>query len=397
MDLFFLKALLRGKLQTTTSFEEELDEIPKRAQRYRQIEKSAELKEFMDLEKKVNAPDFKVKKKEITSTALKQTSEYKCMQDFKKICKHKKVRAYLREGKGEELPEVVRYLELKQQVESPEFEARYTFWQNKNRWQTTDEGKIEARYEQLKKSDDIQFFFAANVQQIEHWEQFDKVYEDDFEWFNLKESTWKPGFVYPDGFKNVHSYNNEKQAYTGGKNLVMKNSTLRIKTRRENTEGVAWDSKKGMFIRPFTYTSDCLYSDQVAIEEGSVVQCKCKCRGRLNHGVYMRSKNHVPFISVFDYTGLKLYCGVKDSLKHDKNLKLLDGLQPIPYTIFTVSWQKDEIVWFVNNLEVYRAKNLVPKGEKLYLHLYSFAFENDRFTTEGDLDVDWIRVYKLKK
>jgi len=396
MDLFFLRALLRGKLQTTASFEEELNSIPARAKRYRQIEQSAERKELLELEKKVNAPDFQVKKKEIVRATLKRSTEYAQLEAYKKLCKHKTVRTYLREGKGEEEPMVLHYLELKQQIERPEFEAKLKFWQNKNRWDTTEDGKMEARYNELKKSDDNVFFNSVDVRSIEHWEQFEQVYEDEFDWFDLKHSTWKPGFIYPDGFKNVHSYNNEKQAYVGGKNVVMRDSSLRIKTRKENAEGVAWDQKKGMFIRPFTYTSDCLYSDKVAIEEGSVVQCKCKCRGRLNHGVYLRSKNHVPFISVFDYTGLKLYCGVKDSLKHDKNLKLLDGLQPIVYTIFTVSWQKDEIVWFVNNLEVYRTKNLVPKGEKLYLHLYSFAFENDRFTTEGELDVDWIRVYKLK-
>jgi len=397
MDLFFLKALLRGKLQTTASFEEELNAIPLRAKRYRQVEKSAELKEYYELEKKVNAPDFKVKKNEIINTKLKNTKEYALTEEFKKICKKKEIRIYLRDNQGEDNPVVQRYLEIKQQVENPEFEARLTFWQNKNRWDTTEEGKQERRYNELKKDEDIVFFLTTDVKAIEHWEQFDKVYEDEFDWMDLKSSNWKPGFIYPDGFKNVHSYNNEKQAYVNGKNVVMRDSSLRIKTRKENVEGVAWDIKKGMIIRPFTYTSDCLYNDKVAIEEGSVVQCKCKCRGRLNHGVYLRSKNHVPFISVFDYTGLKLYCGVKDSLKHDKNLKLLDGLQPIPYTIFTISWQKDEIVWFVNNLEVYRTKNLVPKGEKLYLHLYSFAFENDRFTTEGELDVDWIRVYKTNK
>jgi len=397
MDLFFLRALIRGKLQTTANFEEELNQIPLRVKRYREIEKSAERKEYLELEKKVNAPDFQVKKKEIVSTQLKRTTEYALSEEFKKICKRKEVRAYLRENQGEDNPVVQRYLELKKQVESPEFEAQMAFWQNKKRWETTEEGKLEARYEQLKKSDDRVFFDSVDAKQVEHWEQFSKVYEDEFDWLSLKESSWKPGFIYPDGFKNVHSYSNEKQAYVGGKNIVMRDSSLRIKTRRENVEGAAWDVKKGMFIKPFTYSSDCLYTDKVAIEEGSVVQCKCKCRGRLNHGVYLRSKSHVPFISVFDYTGLKLYCGVKDSLKHDKNLKLLDGLQPIPYTIFTVSWQHDEIVWFVNNMEVYRTKNLVPKGEKLYLHLYSFAFANDKFTTEGELDVDWIRVYKLNK
>jgi len=397
MDLFFLRALLRGKLQTTAKFEEELEEIPIRAKRYRQIEKSDELKEFYELEKLVTAPDFRVKKREIQKTNLKSTSEYKMFKSFEKLCKNKIVRAYLRNGSEAENALVQNYLQLKEQVEDAAFQQRLKFWSNSKRWETTEEYKQEKRYEQLKKSDDIVFFFTADVKAIEHWEQFDKVFEDEFNWMNLKTSDWKPGFIYPDGFKNVHSYSNEKQAYVGGKNVVMRNSSLRIKTRKEKVEGVAWDAKKGMFIRPFTYSSDCLYMDKIAIEEGCVVQCKCKCRGRLNHGVYLRSKNHVPFISVFDYTGLNLYCGVKDSLKHDKNLKLLDGLQPIPYTIFTVSWQKDEIVWFVNNLEVYRTKNLVPKGEKLYLHLYSFAFEKDRFTTEGELDVDWIRVYKLNK
>jgi len=396
MDLFFLKALLRGKLQTTSTFEEELSQIPVRAKRFRQVEASDELKEFQTLEKKVNAADFQMKKKEIERTKFKRTPEYQMLEAFKKICKEKTVRGYLREGKDAEDAKVQQYLQLKAQVEDPAFQQRVSFWQNSKRWETTDEGKQEARYNELKKSDDILFYQAADVKQIEHYEQFTQVYEDDFNWFDLKVSDWKPGFVYPEGFKNVHSYTNEKQAYTGGKNVTMGDSAIKIVTRKEKAEGAAWDQKKGMVMFPFTYTSDCLFNDKIAIEEGCVIQCKCKCTGRLNHGVYLRSKNHVPFVSVFDYTGSKLYCGVKDSLKHDKNLKLLDGLKSMTYTIFTVSWQKDEIVWFVNNLEVYRTKNLVPKGEKLYLHLYSFAFLKDRFTTEGDLKVDWIRVYKLK-
>jgi len=398
MNLFFLKALLRGKLQTTAKFEEELTQIALRAKRFRQIEQSDELREYTELDKKVNAPDFQAKKNEIKGVKYNKSAEYKQMKDFEKICKDKIVRRFLRDGSEQDNANVQRYLEMKQTIESAEFQQKNDFWKDSHRWENSEDGKLEARYLALKASDDIVFYLSADVRAIEHWEQFTLAFQDEFEWTNLKNSDWKPGFIYPsDQFINVHSYNNEKQAYTGGKNVVMRDSSLRIKTRKDNVEGVAWDAKKGMFTRPFTYTSDCLYTDKIAIEEGAVIQCKCRCRGRLNHGVYLRSKNHVPFISVFDYTGLKLYCGVKDSLKHDKNLKLLDGLQPIPYTIFTVSWQKDEIVWFVNNLEVYRTKNLVPKGEKLYLHLYSFAFENDRFTTEGELDVDWIRVYNLKK
>jgi len=398
MDLFFLKALLRGKLQTTNKFEEELNEIPIRAKRFRQIEQSAELSEYLDLDKKVNAPDFQTKKREIQHMSYKKTAEYKQLQDYKKICKDKYVRHYLRDGSEEGRMSVQRFLELKKNVENPEFQKRNDFWKDAHRWENSEEGKMEAKYLALKASDDIIFYQTTDVRAIEHWEQFNLAFQDNFDWVGLRNSDWKPGFIYPsDQFKNVHSYANEKQAYMGGKNIETSESILRILTKQDPQEAAAWDEKKGMYMKKFAYSSDAIYTDKLAIEEGSVVQVKCRCRGRLNHGVYLRSKNHVPFISLFDYTGLKLYCGVKDSLKHDKNLKLLDGLQPIPYTIFTVSWQKDEIVWFVNNLEVYRTKNLIPKGEKLYLHMYSFIFEKDRFSSEGELDVDWIRVYNLKK
>ncbi len=398
MDLFFLRALLRGKLLSTPKFEEMLNQVPIRAKRFRQVENSAEWKEFKELEKKVNAPDFQAKKKEIQGIPYKDSAEYKQQLEFKNICKDKYVRAYLRDGSEEGRVSVQRYLEMKKVVESSDFQKRDAFWQDEHRWENSEDGKLEARYLALKANADIIFYQSTDVHSVEQWEKFDLAFQDDFDWVGLKSSDWKPGFIYPsDQFKNVHSYSNEKQAYNNGRNVETSESILKILTKKEPMEAPAWDAKKGMYMKQFDYTSDALFTDKVAVEEGSVVQVKCRCRGRLNHGIYLRSKNHVPFISLFDYTGLRLYCGVKDSLKHDKNLKLLDGLQPIPYTIFTVSWQKDEIVWFVNNLEVYRTANLIPNGEKLYLHLYSFLFEKDKHGTEGELDVDWIRVYNVKK
>jgi len=398
MDLFFLKALLRGKLQTTAKFEEELTQIPLRAKRFRQIENSAEWKEYLQLDKLVNAADFQTMKRERQGMKYKKTVEYRQLEEFKKICKNKFVRHFLRDGSDEASMPVQKYLQLKATVESEEFQKKNDFWKDSHRWEHSDEGKQEARYLALKASDDVVFYQTANVQEIERWEQYEMAFQDEFDWVGMRNSDWKPGFIYPsDSFKNVHSYANEKQAYTGGKNVQTGGSILTIHTKQMPIEGAAWDAKKGMYMKQFSYASDAIYTDKVAIEEGSVIQVKCRCRGRLNHGIYLRSKNHVPFISLFDFTGQKLYCGVKESLKHDNNLQLLNGLLPIPYTIFTVSWQKNEIVWLVNNLEVYRTKNVIPQGEKLYLHMYSFIFEKDRHSTEGELNVDWIRVYNLKK
>ena len=227
-------------------------------------------------------------------------------------------------------------------------------------------------------------------------EGYELAYKEDFKWTNLSQSDWTPGFAYPSSdFTSVHSYTNERQAYVGGDNVEVKDGKLIIKTLYKKTTAPAWDPKKGMVMCPFEFTSDVINNaSKLEIEAGSVVMVKARCHGLLNHGIYLRSKNHVPFISVFNYTGRKLFCGVKSDPEWDENKKEIEGLQPLTDIVYTVVWNEDAIAWFVNNIKVYQTKNLIPKGEKLYLHLYSFMFKGIAWNTPGELDVDWIRVYK---
>ena len=398
MTLFFLRALVRRQLLTTPKFEELIEQTGLDAERYRQVEKSAKLKEFRELEQKVTSHEFQANKKQIVGKKYKDTEEAKKLDKFSKLEKDKYVRLYLKTGEGEGRSAVHQYLDLKAEIETPEFKKQNDFWADPRRWESTEEGKFEARYLELSKDEDIVFFNKANLPTIETFERFEKVYDDDFTWSRMESSDWRPGYVYPSkDFVKEHSFTDEQQAYNHGHNVETNDSVLYIKTVKEPKEFPAWDATKGMVKKNFRYTSDIICNDKLAIEEGSVVQVKVRCRGLISHGIYLRSAKHVPYMSLFNYDGRKLYVGVRDSLKHDTDRKYLDGLQPIAYTVFTVSWQKDEIAWFVNNLEVFRTKNTVPKGEKLYLHMSSFLFDTDRLASEGELQVDWVRVYKLKK
>ncbi|MCR4663738.1 MAG: hypothetical protein K5660_00025 [Paludibacteraceae bacterium] len=398
MNLFFLRAVLRRELLLTPKFEELMEKTRLDAERYRKVEQTDKFREYLMLEKVVASSDFQAKKRELTRKKYKETEESRKMTRLAELKKDKYVRQYLKNGEGESRQSVIQYEELRKEIETEDFRLRNAFWQDANRWQGTDEGRQEARFEALKKDEDIQFYLKANKSAIEQFEQFEKVYEDDFTWTRLEASDWKPGIVYPsDKFVREHTFTNELQAYNKGLNIETADSILNIQTIKENVTAPAWDAKKGMVMKDFKYTSDIISNDKVAIEEGMVVQVKVRCRGFLNHGIYLRSKKHIPFISLFDYTGLKAYVGAKDKLDSNDHLKMLDGLQPIRYIVYTVSWQKDEIVWFVNNLEVYRTKNLIPFGEKLYMHLYSFISPKARRVTEGKLQVDWVRVYKRKK
>lgn len=230
-------------------------------------------------------------------------------------------------------------------------------------------------------------------------EGYELQYAENFDWTDLSKSDWTPGCCYPSkDFKAVHSYSNENQAYVGGRNVEVKDGKLIIKTKREKVEAPAWDPKKGMIMQSFDYTSDMINNaSKLAVEAGSVVMVKARCHGLLNHGIYLRSKNHIPFISVFNYTGRKIFCGVKATIDRDENKKEITGLQPLADIVYTVVWNEDTITWFVNNIKVYQTMNFIPKGEKLYLHLYSFMFKGLEWNTPGELDVDWIRVYRKLK
>lgn len=394
MNFYFLNALLSGKLMTTPKFEGIIELSRQQSKRYRQVEKTEKYKEYLALKEEVESAAFLAKKKQIKDVKYANTDEAKKLAQFATLGKDKAVREFLKDGSNAENTKVVRYNELKVETQSAEFQKMNEFWKDANRWAGTPEGKKEVRYAELLKDEDIVFMQNANMQLIANHEHYavDLLWQDDFLWTSLKESDWKPGFAYPDGFKAVHSYANERQAYVGGRNVETKDSKLYIHTKKESVEGAAWDEKKGLTMMPFEYTSDIIYMDKVAFEEGMTISAKVKCTGSLNHGIYLRSKKHLPFISVFDFTGKKLWCGMKDSMKSDKQLKPLDGLLPLVDTVFAVNWTKDEIIWYVNNMEVYRAKNTMPKGEKLYLHCYSFLFKKERSASEGKLEVDWIRI-----
>lgn len=369
----YLKALLTGKLMPTGKYEPIAEKSPNDGKHYKEVGDSKELKEFQTL-------DYLVKSESFIKNQANRVR-------LKKLEKNGKVKKYLKALADNEQSEklqamteesiVKEYIELKNKVIDYAAEIQ--------------------RHKQLSIDENIQFYLNQDPNRMIRYAALDRVLYDEFQDKNPFNAGWQPGFVYPSSdFKAVHSYVNECQAYTGGKNVECADGTLTIYTKKEKCSAAAWHPKKGMIMQDFEYTSDAISRKDIEITEGSVVQVKTRCRGFLNHGIYLRSAHHTPLISIFNYTGLKMYCGVKNSEKDNEQLFELEGLQPIPYLIFTLYWGKDEIIWYVNNLEVHRVKNTIPKGEKLYLHMYSFQFK-DKYTTEGKLEVDWAKIFKIKE
>lgn len=187
--------------------------------RYREVEQSAELKEFLELEKIVGSKEFIQKKYHWTNTDYKDTPTYTTISRYKELLHNKELQSFLEiesstrlknflefkaskdyaklqdEKAVEKSPELQKmydfehsdeykfyvqycddelpkeYKALEAQVATEEFKKDFAFWSNPNRWKTTDEYQQEARYKQLAERADIIFFQQQDPAEIARMEK----------------------------------------------------------------------------------------------------------------------------------------------------------------------------------------------------------------------------------
>jgi hypothetical protein len=147
----------------------------------------------------------------------------------------------------------------------------------------------------------------------------------------------------------------------------MAGSVLSIKTKKQKTTAPAWHPTKGMLMHPFKFTSDIWHTAEAVAPEAGVLQAKVSCAGKAKHMLCLTTataKKALPILS-------------------EKTMK--------GYIVYTVVWNKKEVINYVNNVEVAREKNTLA-GEKLHLLVRSYLPENKK-ARNGQLNIDWIRIY----
>ena len=209
MNLFFKK--LFGKLHSTERMERHIMEEQERIARFRQVEKSPELKEYLELKEIVESKEFFQKKFNLNRTEYKSTPTYATIRRYKELLHDKQLQMCLElEGskrlqdylafrdsedyiklqsrkevrnslllrqmydfeRSKEYKSYLRYRDSKvpdeykalvAEVATDEFKKALAFWSNPKRWKTTDEYQQEVRYKQLAERADIIFYLAQDV------------------------------------------------------------------------------------------------------------------------------------------------------------------------------------------------------------------------------------------
>lgn len=394
MQLFFKR--LTGKLPSTARYEKRIKKMQKRVKLLQEIEQSEYFKEYQELHSKVNEDKFLAKKEEYTSRKYKDTEYYRKLTEFKKLSGDRNVKKYLKAtSEAEQLQlagniAVKGYLRLKEEIETPEFKEKNAFWADKKRWEHSERGQIEARYLELKNSENIRFYLKADKRSLEYFESWQPTWNAPFREPSLEKNGFKAGFWFKQPeLKRDFSYCEEAQAYMGDRNVNIQNSILSIITKKEHVTAPAWHEKKGFTMHDFDYTSAVINTGgSFGMAVGRFL-AKVRTTGKCHSAIYLVGENRFPLIEMYHYNGKNIVVGITD--KNGKEEQILRGIRPNEWYVMSVSVNRQEIIWKINDFEVFRCVNPMP-GQNLYITCQSFAPKDK--AGEGQLDIAWIRAFE---
>ena len=436
MNLF--AARLTGKMLSTDAFEKEIADMQARVKRWRAIEKSPELAEYNELKKIVESPDFQEHKNELEKRKYKDTQEGKKMMEYEALANSSSIRSYRRALNDKEFqdflvfresedfqkikslkavltdpvirkynmlyysskyknylkmlnsPDLTRLADLEEEVHTEDFQKRHAVWADSKRWQHSEDYKTYARFQELANSEDIKFFFESRQEKIDWAELFRPAFDDDMS----SNKNWKPGYGYANpAMKEGHSRTNELQAYNNGKNTFFAEGRMDLETRNESKKAIAWDEKKGFTDHVFEYTSDVMNTKEAFMQEEGLFMAKVRSQGSGHHFFGLSTgKPGNPMIALYHFNGSKPQVGLVNG--DHTQMADLTGLLPANYFYFIYSfrWTKHELIWYVNNLELLRLPNRLPK-EAMFMLAQSFLPAKEK-GGEGKLKVRWARVYR---
>ncbi len=411
-------------------------------QHYLEIEKSAELEEFKRLSHLISSPEFQEKKKILKNRRYKDTEEYQTLTQYHKLQNSHGIRSYyeilhspiLKEYlEFKKTPEyedlgdkkkvkvsatlqkfkqfehskayknfvrfynsyvIKEYEQLKEKINTPAFKESNEFWSNPYRWRTTPEYALQKRHHQLRDNPDIIFYQKQDPSRFEKFRSLKLTFEEMFNWNTLDKSQWSYGFHYQHpALIGNHSFVNEKQANNDGKNVAVVAGFLNIYTKREKVTARAWDPTKGFVLKEFEYTSDVIQTADSFRQLRGVFRAKLRCTGKIHHAFWLGADRKIPQITVFHFDGENINVGNAQLTKFDG--KQVKGIHPAKFYIYTLVWTDKELIWFINDMEIYRTTLSLPQ-EEMYLAFNSFIPEKEK-GDEGILEVDWVKVYQFKK
>jgi hypothetical protein len=176
-------------------------------------------------------------------------------------------------------------------------------------------------------------------------------------------------------------------------NVQQVGGLLKIKTKQEKKDGLAWDKSYGLIPKTFSYTSGMLTSSHSFKQLYGKFEAKIHVKQ--THGTYhafwMGSDTKKPHLNVFKFEGNNLIIAAYgNDTKIEKNLKY--SLKSDFY-IYTLMWTNNKLTWLINGKKVFETPNII--NQPMYISFSSGVYDKKADATT--MYIDWVKCYRSNK
>ena len=374
---------------------------------FRETEGSPTLKRFEELKKITSSKEFTERKtyledrKKFEKTeAFAKSERYKKLKtsdDILFFVKFEKSSAWKNYLAMENSKERRRFEELKKHTGSDEFMKRKAYLEDAKKWEKTDEYKKHQQYEELKKKPQIERYFKyKSNNELDFFKNWELVFSDDFGSAKLDTGKWQTvSYHAAQTLERNYSQPGDLQAFTSGANINTNGKTLKIETRREKTDGLVWQLPFGFVEKEFDYSSGCINSGNSFWGKEGIWEAKVKyapVKGLVS-ALFLAGENNSQQINILE-TGIQNRVGLLN--QDNKQTESISGLKSGRFYIFRLEWNKDTMVWKVNNKELLSVNTKVQNTE-LHINAATIVVDEIQGALPASFEIDWIKVYQQKK
>ena len=365
---------------------------------YLKVKELPEYKEYVKYRTVVKSAGFDKKLHAIEFAAYKNLLATPKIKAAVKFEKNRKFRFYM-EIKDTEIPQ--EFERLSNFIKTDEFKQGRAYLLNKKRYLTTDDYKLLCEYEELKKRPDfVKYFALVNNPFFINMLRWELVFEDDFNQGRLDDNRWITRYYAGERFLNdTYGVGNDVQLFTRD-NISFNESSVCLNFRKESIIGKYWDQNLGVKERKYDYTSAILSTATSFRQAYGRIEAKVKLnRSAVRQCFWMKGETDMPHIDVMKSSADAVCVGtcfpyggkITSTNQQLQHLKLSND-----YYIFTLEWTKEKMVWKINDFVVKESHENIP-DVPMYI-LFSLGATRtpaDKYVP-AKMEIDWIRVYKLK-
>jgi hypothetical protein len=383
---------------------------------YLRIDGSEDLKKYEKLAEYINSRDFSNDKQQ-AGKDFKNTAAYGKEQEYLNLQKSTSIRSYFKFKISPQLEnfkrldgseEIAKFEELQKFVNSDEFRKvkDYMALSPQKKYEQSEEYRQEQEYLGLKKSEKINWYYRLkkenDFRKITEWEM---TFEDDFKESKLNSKKWMTNYFWGETLlKDTYALPGDKHLNTPGKNIELKDSVVRITTRKENTEGKIWNPVLGFQKQQFNYTSGLISTGKGFRQKYGVFKAKVRfSNAPVRQAVWMVADKVLPHVDVAKLESNKIHVGnywgnITEKAGTNKKIYKKGGSKfSTDYFIYTLEWTPDKLVWKINGLEALAQIQGIPQ-DPMYIGFSAGVSDPvPDHTLPSSMDIDWVRVYKKKE